>query len=444
MSQEAIVGDTPVRTITPVLTFVLAFACGLIVANHYYAQPLAGLIGAFFDIPPAETGLIVTLTYVGYGLGLLFFVPLGDLVENRKLVIMSLCVAAAALIAMAAAQIALSLLVAAFVLGIATTALQLLLPYAAHFTTEADRGRVIGSLTSGLMLGIMLARPAASFIAYYLDWRAVFEMSAALMVLVTIILAVRMPAYKPRSALSYAGILRSLPMLMRDIPVFRRRVAYHTALFAAFSMFWTAVPLLLADMEFGFTQQGIGLFAFAGAGGVVIAPIAGWIADRGLTRPATGLAILAVLCAFVVALAGSAQHSIALLVLAAIVIDAGLVTNFVLSQRAIYGPKPESRSRIGGLFTAIFFLGGAIGSAVATASFAHGGWPFTTFVGITCAVFALVIYAGEFLGPANKAGVLRASLTPFLSCVVRSRSIERSPVSSPGRVDASPMISSAR
>ncbi len=163
------------------------------------------------------------------------------------------------------------------------------------------------------------------------------------------------------------------------------------------SMFWIAVPLLLASAQFDFSQQGIGLFAFAGTGGVVIAPIAGWLADRGLTRPATGIAILGVLCAFVIGLIGSNQHSIALLVIAAVVIDAGLVVNFVLSQRSIYGPKPESRSRIGGLFTAIFFIGGAIGSAVATASYAHGGWRLTSFIGMLCAALALLVYAVEFL-----------------------------------------------
>jgi predicted MFS family arabinose efflux permease len=377
--------------------FVLAFACASVVANVYYAQPLTALIGTVLHIAPAGIGLLVTATQIGYGVGLLLVVPLGDLVENRNLVLVCLCVGAAALVAMATAQAAAVFLVATFALGLACTTIQVLLPYAAHFTTEANRGRVIGKITSGLMLGIMLARPTASFIAHSLGWRAVFGVSAAVMVWVAGVLAATMPSFRPHSALSYLQILRSLPPLLRDIAILRRRAAYHAALYASFSLFWTAVPLLLASSHFGLNQQGIGLFALAGTGGVVVAPIAGWIADRGLTKPATGFAMLAVLVAFVVAFVGGQMNSIALLVLAAMLIDAGLVVNFVLSQRSIYGPRPESRSRIGGLFTAIFFIGGAFGSSAAAASFVAGGWRLTCGIGLALAASALLFYVTEFL-----------------------------------------------
>jgi predicted MFS family arabinose efflux permease len=241
----------------------------------------------------------------------------------------------------------------------------------------------------------MLARPAASFVTYYAGWRAVFGGSAALMTVMAAILALGMPRYQPVTRLSYLGILRSLPALLRDVPILRRRAAYHAALYASFSLFWTAVPLLLAGERFGLTQRGIGLFALAGTGGVIVAPMAGTIADRGLTKPATGFAIGAVLAAFGIALVGGEMHSISLLVVAALLIDAGLVTNFVLSQRSIYTPRPESRSRIGGLFTAIFFAGGALGSALAAASLVTGGWELTSQIGMAFAAGALALYAGE-------------------------------------------------
>jgi predicted MFS family arabinose efflux permease len=215
-------------------------------------------------------------------------------------------------------------------------------------------------------------------------------------------LATGMPRYQPDTRLSYFGILRSLPGLLRDVPILRRRAAYHVALYASFSLFWTAVPLLLASERFGLTQRGIGLFALAGTGGVIIAPIAGIIADRGWTKPATGCAIAAVLAAFVIGLFGGEMRSISLLVTAAILIDAGLVINFVLSQRSIYGPRPESRSRIGALFTAIFFGGGALGSAFAAASLVQGGWELTTQIGMAFAAGALALYAGELFWSRRK------------------------------------------
>jgi predicted MFS family arabinose efflux permease len=344
-----------------------------------------------------QTGLLVTATQLGYGLGLLVFVPIGDLIENRRLAIVSLTVAALALIAIALAHSAAAMLAATFALGLACTLVQILLPYAAHFTSDADRGHVIGMLTSGLMLGIMLARPVASFITYYAGWHAVFMLSAVLMTLVAAALATAMPRYRPIARLTYLEILQSLPALLRELPILRRRAAYHAALYASFSLFWTAVPLLLASARFGLTQEGIGLFALAGTGGVIIAPLAGIIADRGWTRPATGAAIAAVLAAFVIALIGGQQGSIALLVIAALLIDAGLVINFVLSQRAIYGPRPESRSRIGGLFTAMFFCGGAFGSALAATSLVAGGWLLTTGIGMSFAATALLLYGSEIV-----------------------------------------------
>jgi len=400
MSQEIIAPTRGAPALTASLAAILALGCGLIAANLYYAQPLTSPIGAAFALPRAAAGLVVTLTQLGYGLGLLLVVPLGDLTENRRLVVALVSLAGIALLSMSIAQGATAFLIGALALGIASTSVQVLLPYAAHLASDAARGRVIGVLTSGLMLGIALARPAASVVTYYLGWRAVFAVSAVLMALIATILGFGMPPRQPRVTLRYFGILRSLPPLLRDVPILRRRAVYHAALYASFSLFWTAVPLLLSSDRFGLTQQGIGFFALAGAGGVVIAPLAGVIADRGLTRPGTGCAMLATLAAFAIAWAGNAARSVALLVLAALLIDAGLVINFVLSQRSIYAPRPESRSRIGGLFTALFFLGGAAGSALGTASFVAGGWALTSAIGSGFSALALLVFGGEVVRPA--------------------------------------------
>ena len=395
---------SPIARVTPGVTFMLVLACGLVAANLYYAQPLTGLIGDALDVSPTATGLFVTLTQIGYGLGLLLVVPLGDLLENRRLIIVTIAIDAVALLAISVAQTGSVFLTATFVVGIAAASVQILLPFAAHFTTDADRGRVIGMLTSGLMLGIMLARPLASAETYYFGWRVVFAVSAIVMLLLAITLKIAMPQRHPRSSLTYMDMLRSLWPLLRGEAILRRRAAYHAALYGSFSLFWTAVPLLLATPRFGLTQRGIALFALAGTGGVVIAPVAGWIADRGWTRPATGLAIATVLTGFGAALLGGETDSVSWLIVAAILVDVGLVTNFVISQRTIYALGPESRSRLGGLFTAMFFVGGAIGSAVASASFYAGGWRLTAAIGIGFAAAAFLLYLGEIIPMRRKIG----------------------------------------
>jgi len=381
--------------VSPVLAFVLAIGCGAVAANLYYAQPLAALIGTAFGVPTAAAGLVVTLTQIGYGLGLLFLVPLGDVIENRRLVVIATACAGGALLLMAIAQNVVLFMVAALMLGVASTVVQILLPYSAQISPDSVRGRVIGILTSGLMAGIALARPIASFTSTVLGWRGIFVLSALVMTLMVLAFGTAMPRRQPPALSTYGQMLRSLPSLLRDTPILRRRAAYHTVLYASFSLFWVAIPLLLSSDDFALTQRGIGFFALAGASGIVVAPLAGWIADHGKTWPGTAGAMLAMLSAFAIALSGWHLRSIVLLALGAILVDTGLVINFVLSQRAIYEPKPESRSRIGGLFTAIFFCGGAAGSLAGTASFAAGGWPLTDAIGIVLAVLALAMFSTE-------------------------------------------------
>jgi predicted MFS family arabinose efflux permease len=395
MSNRARAAVPDRAAVTPLLAFVLALGCGAIAANLYYAQPLAALIAADFAIPSAASGFVVTLTQIGYGLGLLFVVPLGDIVENRRLVVTMTLLAGCALLFMATTASATGFMAGALALGAASTVVQILLPYSAQISPDAMRGRVIGILTSGLMAGIALARPLASLITASLGWHGIFVLSGLAMALMALVLAMAMPQRQPETPLRYGSMLRSLPGLLRDIPVLRRRAAYHTMLYASFSLFWIAIPLQLGSDEFGLTQRGIGFFGLAGATGIVVAPLAGWIADRGLTRPGTAGAMLAMLAAFAITLIAWYWHSIALLVLGAILVDAGLVINFVLSQRAIYEPRPGSRSRIGGLFTAIFFCGGATGSLVGSASFSAGGWPLTGGIGVALAILALAMFRTE-------------------------------------------------
>ncbi|VTZ27655.1 Uncharacterized MFS-type transporter YdeR [Methylocella tundrae] len=380
---------------TPRLTFILAAACGLIVANLYYAQPVAGVIGAELAMTPAAVGLLVTFSQVGYGLGLILVVPLGDILENRRLIASCLAVSVIALLGMVIAPSAGAVLAAALLIGLTCVAAQIIVPFAAHLASDDTRGRVVGDIMSGLLLGIMLARPASSFLTHWLGWRSVFLVSACLMAALSLALLRALPRWRPKAVLNYFGILRSLATLVRKTPVLRRRISYHAPLFAAFSLFWTAAPLLLAGPKFGLSQQGIALFALFGAGGAIIAPFAGRAADRGDTQIMTGVSIASVAIAFGIAWIAGEMASIALLAAAAIVLDMGVSAHLVLSQRAIFSLGDQARSRLNGIFIAAFFMGGAIGSAVSSLAFAKGGWPLASLTGIAFALVSFACYLTE-------------------------------------------------
>ncbi|MBR0721186.1 MFS transporter [Bradyrhizobium manausense] len=378
------------------LTFVLAAACGMVAANIYYAQPLIAPISAALGLSHAAAGLIVTMTQIGYGTGLLFIVPLGDLVENRALICTVIALGAAALLAAAFATHALPFLIAALFIGLGSVAVQIIIPYAAHLAPEAVRGRVVGNVSTGLMLGIMLARPVSSFVTAASSWHAVFFCSAALMIVLAIVLRLTLPKRRPVARMHYGALLLSMPHLVRTTPLLRRRALYQAGLFGAFTLFWTVVPLQLVS-QFGFTQRGIALFALAGVSGVFAAPIAGRLADRGHSRIATLAAMLFVALGFLVTHVGVAGSALNLagLVVAAIAIDFGVQGNVVLGFRAIFVLGHEHRSRLNGLYMATFFAAGAAGSGLGAWAFAQGGWTLASAIGLALPVASLIYAVTE-------------------------------------------------
>jgi len=393
--------DAPVATaayqhsLSPRLTLVFAIASGFSVANIYYAQPLIGLIAPALHLPATLAGLIMTLVQLGYGAGLLLLVPLADVMENRKLIGLLLGGMVLGLLGTAASTSAATFLVAAFMVGVCATAAQILLPFASHLAPEASRGKVVGNVMGGLLTGVMLARPFASFVAATLGWRAIFLISAgATLLLIGVLLRV-LPQRRPDSGHSYKRILLSLGGLLRDTPLLRRRAFYQGMMFAAFHVFWTGSPLLLTH-AFGYGQQGIALFALAGAAGALAAPWAGRMADRGLTRRVTGLAMASVVFAFGLTALATALHSIALLVLAALLLDAAVQTCGVLSLRSLYMMAPQLRGRLNGLFMTSIFICGAFASGLSAALYVLHGWNALAGLGTAFGVLALLVYASEF------------------------------------------------
>jgi predicted MFS family arabinose efflux permease len=383
--------------LTTAQMFAFAVACGLTVANIFYAQPLIGLIGPSLGMPLGEVGLIVTLTQVGYGAGLLFLVPLSDVLENRRLVMSALVAVALGSLGVASSHSASAFLLSSFVVGIFAAATQILVPFASHLVPEEARGRVVGNVMSGLLGGVMLARPFSSYVAATFGWRAVFYCSAGMMLVLAFLLREILPQRRPRAALSYGRILRSLPRLALRTPILQRRAFYQAMMFAAFNIFWTGAPLLLAH-DFSMGQRGIALFTLAGAAGALAAPIAGRLADRGMTRPATGLALGSALIALLIASGAVTEHSLLLLVLAALILDAAVQVCQVLSMRSIYTLAPESRGRFNGLFIAAAFVGGATGSGLAPAVYTSHGWSTLACVGVVFVIAALTLFVFELRG----------------------------------------------
>ncbi|MDB5533369.1 MAG: transporter, partial [Hyphomicrobiales bacterium] len=328
---------------------------------------------------------------------LLLIVPLGDLVENRRLVLVTIGIAALGLLGAALSPQALPFLASALFIGLGSVAVQVLVPYAAHMAPVAVRGRVVGNVMSGLMLGIMLARPVASFITQVSSWHMVFFLSAGLMVVLGLVLSRALPQRVPKSTIGYGALLASMVRLAATTPILQRRALYHACLFAAFSLFWTTTPLLLAGPAFHLTQGGIALFALAGVAGAIATPIAGRVADRGWSRPATAFSMLCVAVAFLIthiAPEGS-PLALALLVAAAVLLDFGMSANMAVGQRAIFTLSADLRGRLNGLYMATFFIGGAIGSAAGGWAYAHGGWALTSWIGIAFPIAALVYFLTE-------------------------------------------------
>lgn len=375
---------------SPVTFFLLALAAGAGAANLYYAQPLITLIAPDIGLDESMASLVVTLGQIGYIAGLLLLVPLGDIVENRRLIASILVCATLGLALAFVAGSPPVFFLAALVFGVGSVVAQIAVPFAAHLATPEERGRKVGSVVSGLMTGILLARPASSMLAHWLGWRGVFAFAAALMVALAIGLRLALPQRHPAHRASYGALVGSLWPLLKSTPLLRRRAIYQAAMFGTFTLFWSAVPLLLTAPPFGFDQEQIAWFALAGAASVVISPVAGWIADRGHGRIATGGAMLLAIAGFALTLVGARNDSLAELVAGTIVLDLAVTANLVFGQRALFMLAPEIRSRLNALYIAVFFFGGALGSALASPLYEQGGWDAVTLA-------ATVWLGGTFL-----------------------------------------------
>lgn len=394
---------TETNTLSPALIAIIAVSVGVLVANIYYAQPLIVSIGSSIGVGTALSGSLVTVTQIAYGAGLFFLVSLADIVENRRLVLSVMGVVILSLLGIAMSHSAATFFIASLFLGFCSPSVQILLPYVAHHTPPERRGRVVGIVMAGLLSGIMLARPASLFIAGYFGWRTVFFVAAALMFATGIALARAMPRYQPKTGHRYGHVLASMIGILRDRSAVRWRTAYQGLMFFAFNMFWTTVPIFLAQ-KFGLSEQAIALFALAGAGGALAAPIAGHLADRGYVGVATGGAAAVLGLSFLGTIGVTGLHGLIWLAVLAVLIDAAVQVNQVVGQSVIFDVPPEIRGRVNAIYMTLVFTCGALGSLIGTLLYAESGWRAAAICGAIVGLLGFSLQLVERFG-ANKKGV---------------------------------------
>src|SRR3954451_19830446 len=278
---------------------MMAIGCGLAVANNYYSQPLLADMGRDFGVPDRQMGLVAMLSQVGYALGLLLFVPLGDRLERRSFILVMLGAVTVALLGVAVAPSFAWLAAASLAVGVTTITPQLLVPFAAHLADPEERGRVVGTVMSGLLIGILAARTVSGLVGEYLGWRAMYGVAAAVMVALALALRWLLPRSQPEdSGISYLGLLRSIGGLLGGEPVLRQSCLFGAMSFGAFSAFWTTLAFHLAGPPFGYPSGVVGLFGLVGIAGALAAPVAGRLADRCSPRMTIGAGLACVLLAY--------------------------------------------------------------------------------------------------------------------------------------------------
>ncbi|WP_179403186.1 MFS transporter [Burkholderia guangdongensis] len=368
------------------LLLLLATIAGVSVANIYYNQPLLDSFRASFPSQASWIGAVPTATQLGYATGMLVLAPLGDRFDRRLLILLQIAGLSVALIAAASASSLAVLAVASLAIGVLATIAQQAVPFAAEIAPPAERGHAVGTVMSGLLLGILLARTAAGFVAEYFGWRAVFGASVASLVALAALVAVRLPRSTPTSTLPYGKLLASIWHLVVELRGLREASATGAAIFAAFSAFWPVLTLLLAGAPFHLGPQAAGLFGIVGAAGALAAPYAGRFADRRGPRTIISIAIALVALAFAIfVLSGT---SLGGLVVGVIVLDVGVQTAQISNQSRIYALKPDARSRVNTVFMVCYFIGGALGSSVGVAAWRIAGWHGMCAAGLLFAALA--------------------------------------------------------
>ena len=377
--------------LSPTLTLLFSVTCALAVANVYFAQPLLDSMAQSLDVASSMIGMVVTATQVGYALGLLFIVPLGDLLNRKRLVLTQVLLSALALAAIGAAQQWLALLSAMIVMGVLAVVVQVLVAYTATLATPSQRGQAVGTVTSGIVLGILLARFTSGVIADLAGWRAVYFASSGLMLTLAVVLWRAVPDIAlPRHQDSYLALMGSLFKLFISEPTLRVRGLLALLIFAAFSVLWTSMVLPLSAPPLSLSHTAIGLFGLAGVAGALAARRAGRWADQGLGQRVTGISLGLLTLSWLPI--SFAETSLIALVGGVILLDFAVQAVHVTNQSIIFTARPDAQSRMVGAYMCFYSVGSALGAVAATQVYALWGWMAVSLLGALISVSAWVLW----------------------------------------------------
>jgi predicted MFS family arabinose efflux permease len=366
----------------------MAVASGVAVANLYYNQPMLADMARSLHTDSHRIGYVATATQVGYAAGMPLFIPLSDFVERRKLIVCLFVAVAVALGLAAVASTLFWLVAASFLIGATTVIAQILIPFSAELATPEQQGRTIGTILSGVLLGILLARTLSGVVSHHVGWRVMFWLAAGMSVVFAAILAKGLPAIHARTNMTYARVMHSLWILLREIPKLRQVCFVAGMFFASFSVFWTTLVFLLVEPPFHMGSQAAGLFGLVGAVGASVAPVAGRLADSRSPRFVVRLAIVIVLAAFGVFWAGMAH--LWALVLGVVLLDAGVQAAQVANQTRVFQLEPGARSRINTVYMIGYFGGGSLGSLLGSWMWSTWHWPGVCITGIGLMILAAI------------------------------------------------------
>jgi predicted MFS family arabinose efflux permease len=372
------------------LVWIMAIASGATVANLYYNQPLLAVMAQDFHASAHTAGFIPMLTQIGYAVGILLFVPLGDLVERRRLIVTMLGATAGASALAALSPNMTWLIAASFGIGMTAIAAQVIVPFAAYLANPQDRGKVVGFVMSGLLIGILLARTVSGFVGATLGWQAMYWLVSGAMVVLAVILFQVLPESKPPLKTSYSDLMRSLLQLVTEQPILREASLIGALSFGAFSAFWSTLVFLLEDAPFHYGSEVAGLFGLVGVVGAVAAPFVGKLADRSSPKLTVGMGITTTALSFLVF--WGLGHQVWGLVVGVVLLDLGVQTTQISNQAGIYSLPPGIHSRLNALYIMFYFVGGALGSFLGAYGWSHWHWNGVCILSLLMLAIAFVVF----------------------------------------------------
>ena len=376
--------------LTPLTLWVITIATGLIVANLYYNQPLLGQISRYFKVSEERVGLISMLTQMGYAAGMLFLAPLADMVKRKRLMMMDFAFIIASLLAAGFAKDVNLLIITSFFIGASSMIPQLLVPMAAHLAEPENRGKTVGQVMSGLLIGILLSRTVSGFIGEHFGWRAVFLIASGLMLIIWIFLFLLLPEVEPEYTGNYGSLMSSMVQLFKTEPKLRLAAFRGALVFACFGAFWTTLSFLLKEPQFDTGPQTAGLFGLVGVAGALGASLMGRVSDKTDPYHVTTATIVIVVISYIIFAVSSS--SFVGLVIGVVLLDLGVQGTHISNQTMVLALNPEARNRMNTVYMVFYFMGGSLGTYLASHFWHQFQWVGVCTIGLFFSVTLLIVH----------------------------------------------------